>query len=130
MKNQIKTNRCPQIFTALALLITMIVATWFMLDDRNPAPAAASSRTTPATAEQDKRMVMQELERERFDQMNATQVTAQARAQNAAEQDRRMVMQEQESEQLDQLNSNRLGGSRSFDAASIACYELRPSCDR
>jgi len=91
---------------ALALVITLTAAILLVIGVQNLAPFAEPMRAPNASAEQDLRMVMQELERERLDQLNASSFAQALRARNTAEQDLRMVMQEQERERLDQLNAN------------------------
>ena len=57
---------------ALALVITLTAAILFVIGAQNFAPFANAVPAPNAHAEQDLRMVMQELERERLDQRNTT----------------------------------------------------------
>ena len=121
MKSQTTTNRFSQMLIALALCF-IIGAGLFLVGAQNPIKAVTSARTT--AAEQDARMVLQELERERLDQLNASAYIAALRERAAAAQDLRMVMQEQERERFPQVFA------QAFDAAALACLDPRVSCDR
>ncbi len=114
---------------ALALAITLTAVVLFVVGAQNFVQSSAPMRATN-TAEQDLRLVMQELERERLDQLNADAFTQALRARNAAEQDLRMVMQELERERLDQSNTTLQSLGSPVDTSSITCNALRSSCDR
>jgi len=117
----------------LALVITLTTTVLFVIGGQSFTRSLTSTRSTN-TAEQDLRMVMQEQERERFDQLNASSFVEALRARNAAAQDMRMVMQEQERERLDQLNANptspQFGVVRAMDESSVSCLEPHLGCDR
>jgi hypothetical protein len=106
-----------------ALVITLVIAFVLVFAVQFFTRPATSVPATN-TAAQDLQMVMQELERERLDQLSASSYIEQLRARNIAAQDKQMVMQELEREQYPQSYAN------SFDAASIPCHTPRPSCDR
>lgn len=108
---------------ALALVATLVAALLIALGAQSLAQPAALAHSSN-TAEQDLRMVMQEQERERLDQLNASAYIDALRTRAAAAQDLRMVMQELERERFPQLYA------KPFDAASIPCPDLRVSCDR
>ncbi|MBI5302791.1 MAG: hypothetical protein HY868_11685 [Chloroflexi bacterium] len=124
MQNSNTLRRFSLTAFALALLVALVAGVLFVVVAQTPVQAPAQTRMTNAAAEQDTRMVMQELERERLDQLNAHSIAEQLRARNAAEQDMRMVMQELEREQFDQRYA------KSFDAAAMSCLDPRVSCDR
>ena len=120
---------------ALVLGVTLVVgALLVVMIAQNPVQSARAARLTNASAEQDLRMVMHELERERLDRWNAHVLVVEMRARSAAEQDLRMVMQELERERLDQLNATQFAmptnATRTIDEASISCLDPRVSGDR
>lgn len=121
MKSQTTTNRFSQTLIALALFF-ISGAGLFLVGAQNPIQAVTSARTT--AAEQDARMVLQELERERLDQLNASSYIAGLRERATAAQDWQMVMRELEHEHIPHVYA------QTFDAASFACLDPRVNCDR
>lgn len=94
-------NRSFNLFVVLTIAVLAVFSiSAFFGSATNTVPTGARN-----AAEQDKRMVMQELERERLDQLNANSSVVLSPS-AIAEQDMRMVMKELERERLDQLNAN------------------------
>ena len=100
MKNSNVLRRFVQGALVFVLLLGFVATFLFEMDAQKPLASAISAPATNASAEQDMRMVMQELERERLDQLNTNPP----------------------SEQFSVV--------RAMDESSIACLEPRPSCDR
>jgi hypothetical protein len=88
------------------------------------AQVPAQTRLTNAAAEQDARLVTQELERERLDQLNAHAEIEALRARISANQDLQMVMRELERERFPQVFA------KSVDTATMSCRDPRVNCDR
>jgi len=108
----------------LALLIALGAGGVIVIAAQNALQVPAQTRLTNAAAEQDARMVLQELERERLDQLNASSDIAALRERAAAAQDLQMVMHELERERFPQVYAKSVG------AASMSCLDPRVGCDR
>ncbi|MBI5651863.1 MAG: hypothetical protein HZC40_15715 [Chloroflexi bacterium] len=107
------------VFAAILAAVALIV-----MDVRQSVQSAESPSVSDRAAARDQAMVLQELERERFDQLNASASLEALRARIAASQDLQMVMRELERERFPQVYA------KAIDAASVSCLDARVSCDR
>jgi uncharacterized protein HemX len=109
---------------ALALLVALGAGVVIVIVAQSVAQVPAQTRLTNAAAEQDARLVTQELERERLDQLNAHAEIEALRARISANQDLQMVMRELERERFPQVFA------KSVDTATMSCRDPRVNCDR
>lgn len=72
MKNSIALRRFVLGALTLVFLLGFVTAFVFELEAQKPVASTIAVPAINASAEQDARMVMQELERERLDQLNAS----------------------------------------------------------
>ena len=124
MQNAHTLDRFSLTAFALALFVAFGVGAGIVVIAQSVAQVPAQTRLTNAAAEQSARLVLQELERERIDQLNARAEIEALRARSAANSDLQMVLRELERERFPQVFA------KSVDTATMSCRDPRASCDR